>query len=127
MLPGPTDSTGFPLTTKRIVTWQEAVTDGTQIRVYYLTKCLNPPTPEGVPCIVKHMALPPGSLKLIAKAPAAQETVSWTWPTPEDIGGAFDWDGQNYYYGLVIAAYNAVGHSRFIIIGSGESCTDCTY
>lgn len=107
------------------VTWNEAVTAGTEIRVYGVNACFAPPT--GGTCLVEHTALPASVRDLIATAPASKGKVSWTWPAWDDIGGAVMAHGDKTYEAVVIAAYNAAGHSKFIIIASAEWCPDCTY
>jgi hypothetical protein len=107
------------------VTWKEAVTKGTEIRVYGVTACYAPP--EGGPCLVEHTPLPSSVRDLIARAPASQGKVSWTWPEWDDIGGAVMGDGSSNYESIVVAAYNAAGHSKFIIVVTSEYCPFCTY
>lgn len=107
------------------VTWTEAVTKGTEIRVHGVTACFAPP--EGGPCLVEHTALPSSVRDLIARAPASDGKVSWTWPAWEDIGEAVMAHGATYYEAIVVAAYNPAGHSKFIIVVTAERCPDCTY
>jgi hypothetical protein len=107
------------------VTWKEAVTKGTEIRVYGVTACFAPPT--GGPCLVEHTPLPSSVRDLIARAPASQGKVSWSWPIWDDIGDAVMANGSNYYEAIVVAAYNAAGHSKFIIVVTSEYCPACTY
>ncbi len=125
---GQKDSTGYYPNSRRTVTWTEATGMGIEMRVYGVTKCLIPAKPSGPnPCLVPHTSLPSADLKLIAKAPAEQGSVSWVWPSTELLGEAFDADGHQAYYAIVIAAYNAAGPSRFVIVGTGSSCKDCVY
>jgi hypothetical protein len=107
------------------IRWKELAPKGTEIRVYGVTKCFAPP--EGGPCLVEHTPLPASVRELIARAPASKGRVSWTWPNWEDVGGAVMAHGSTYYEAVVIAAYNANGHSKFIIVESGQWCPDCTY
>ena len=98
-----------------------------EIRVYGVTECIN--NVDGEPCLVLHTALPDSVRDLVAKAPAADGSAGWTWPGWENIGGAMavNPDGDHYYYAFVAAAYNAAGHSKFIILDSSTACPDCTY
>ena len=107
------------------IKWKAPLAAGTEIRVYGVTACFAPP--EGGPCLVEHTALPGNVRDLIAKAPASKGKLSWTWPAWDDIGGALMAHGDKTYQAIVIAAYNADGHSKFIIVKSGEWCPDCTY
>jgi hypothetical protein len=116
---------GFDTQLTTTITWKEAVTEGTEIRVYGVTACFAPP--EGGACLVEHTALPASVRELIARAPASKGKVSWTWPAWDDVGGAVMAHGSSTYEAVVIAAYGAAGHSKFIIVRSGEWCPDCTY
>ena len=111
------------------VSWTETYPKGTEIRVYGVTECLN--NVDGEPCLVLHTALPASVRHLVARAPAADGKVVWTWPGWENIGGAlaFSRDGEkDYVYdAFVVAAYNDAGHSKFIILDSAIACPDCTY
>ena len=109
------------------VSWTETYPADTEIRVYGVTECIN--NVDGEPCLVLHTALPDSVRDLVAKAPAAAGSAGWTWPGWENIGGAMavNPDGDHYYYAFVAAAYNAAGHSKFIILDSSTACTDCTY
>ena len=114
------------------VTWAGPRSKGTEIRVYGVTACIAmPPSPgEGAdgPCLVEHTPLPESVRKLIAKAPASTGKISWTWRNWENIGSsvAMSPDG-TAYEAIVIAAYNAAGHSKFIIVDPGYWCGGCTY
>lgn len=118
-------STGGAASITTTVTWKEAVTKGTEIRVYGVTACFAPPT--GGPCLVEQTPLPSSVRNLIARAPAAQGKVSWTWPEWGDVGGAVMAHGSTDYESIVVAAYNAAGHSKFIIVATGELCPGCVY
>jgi hypothetical protein len=121
------DNVGYDAVMKTTITWKQAHPAGTVIRVYGVTACLPPEGQDPAPCLVEHTPLPASVRELIAKAPAADGTVSWTWPNWENVGGAVAAHGDTYYHSIVIAAYNAAGHSKFIIVRAGEYCSDCTY
>jgi hypothetical protein len=109
------------------VSWASPTSDGTQIRVFGVEDCMPPPGKDPAPCLTKNTPLPPSARKLVAKAPAAKGKVTWTWPAWEDIAGNVASDGHTTYASIVVAAYNAAGHSRFVIVQTGEFCSGCTY
>ena len=106
------------------VTWRTPRTEGIEVRVYGVTKCLaepnDPPPDTSGPCLVVHTALPASVRTLLATAPASDGAVSWTWTeeTGCTIGLAFDPDGP-VYYAVVLAAYSSSGHSIFAIANPG--------
>jgi hypothetical protein len=106
------------------VTWRTPRTEGVEIRVYGVTKCLAEPTdpPAGTsgPCLVEHTALPASVRTLLATASASDGVASWTWTeeTGCDIGLENDPAGPGYY-AVVLAAYSASGHSIFAIAEPG--------
>ena len=118
------------------ITWKKVATKGTEIRVYGVTGCLSMSDGAGNgSCLVLHTALPPSTRKLIARAPASKGTVSWTRPTWQDVmvadtGGpdfrqfGVDRHGDDIFFAIVVAAYNEVGHSKFIIADAGTWCYD---
>jgi hypothetical protein len=120
-----TRGSGFPGTTTYTITWRESETSGVEIRVSGLTKCLSNVMDE--PCIQRHMTLPIGTLKLIARAPASNGSISWTWPTPEVLGGALASDGTTDYYAFLVGAYSIGGQSRLVIVKSATACPGCVY
>jgi hypothetical protein len=118
------------------VTWKKVATKGTEIRVYGVTGCLSM-TDEGLDgsCLVLHTPLPPSIRKLIARAPASKGAISWTRPAWQDVivadtGGPALWQfgvdrrGDDIFFAIVVAAYNDVGHSKFIIADAGTWCYD---
>jgi hypothetical protein len=107
------------------IRWSAPKAAGTEIRVYGVTTCFAPAA--GGPCLVEHTPLPDSVRDLIATAPASAGKVSWTWPSWDDVGGAVMGHGDTLYQAIVIAAYGPAGHSKFIIVRSGEWCPDCTY
>jgi hypothetical protein len=118
--------------TTMTVTWEGPRTEGVEIRVYGITECLSGKTASGDlkdgPCLVEHTALPASSMRLIAKAPSSDGTVSWTWHSWENIGGSLMYGpDETYYESVVLAAYNEAGHSIFAIAATSEFCSDCTY
>jgi hypothetical protein len=118
------------------VTWKEAVSPGTEIRVYGVTRCImEAQRATDGRCLRKGTRVPAALLKLIAKSPASTGTVSWTRPawldnvrsgTGQPISRTFgvDRDGDVLYFGIVVAAYNAAGHSAFVLADSGTWCFD---
>jgi len=118
--------------TTMTVTWSGPRTEGVEIRVYGITECLSGKTASGDlkdgPCLVEHAALPASSMKLIAKAPSTDGTLSWTWPQWENIGSSLMMgpDG-TAYESVVVGAYNEAGNSVFTIAATSEWCGDCTY
>ena len=121
------DNVGYDAVMTTTISWKEAQMAGTEIRVYGVTACLPPEGQDPAPCLVVNTPLPASVRELITKAPAANGKVSWSWPNWEDVGGAVADRGDTYYYAFVIAAYNSAGHSKFVIVRSGEYCSDCTY
>jgi hypothetical protein len=94
-----------------------------EIRVYGVTECLSEPTnpPPGTsgPCLVEHTPLPPSVMVMTATAPAAAGEISWIAPFYyECLGPPVGPDGLDYQ-AIVIAAYNAAGHSIFAIADPG--------
>ena len=109
------------------VSWASPTDAGTQIRVFGVEDCMPPPGKDPAPCLVKNTPLPASARTLIAKAPASKGKVTWTWPAWDDIAGNVAADGNKTYASIVVAAYNAAGHSRFVIVQTGEFCSACTY
>ena len=131
------DRTGVPpgkCTTT--ITWKKAATKGTEIRVYGVTGCLSLTERQGDgSCLVKHTLVPASARKLIAKAPASKGKIVWTGPSWRDLvqgdtgGTAYtaygvDRHGDDIYFAIVLAAYNAAGHSKFVIADAGQWCYD---
>jgi hypothetical protein len=106
------------------VTWRTPRTEGIEIRVYGVTKCLaepeDPPPDTSGPCLVVRTALPASVRTLLATALASDGAVSWTWTVETGcyIGLPFDPEGPAYY-AIVLAAYNASEHSIFAIANPG--------
>ena len=117
------------------VKWNAPLTKGTEIRVYGITECLPAGMDDGTlvagSCLIRHQALWPQILKLIAKAPASNGRVSWTGPAwqdnvqtnePQFRAYGVDRHDDDIYFAIVLAAYNAAGHSKFIIADAGTWC-----
>ncbi len=107
------------------VRWGAPRSEGVEIRVYGVTECIakpaNPSPDTRGPCLVEHTSLPASVRTLLATAPASDGVVSWTWTGTFDCGDpdpAYDPDGPAYY-AVVLAAYNASGHSVFAIAAPG--------
>jgi hypothetical protein len=109
------------------VTWSEASTTDTTIRVYGVTACLGPPDVDNMPCVGDTTSLPRSKLTLVATAPAAKGRVTWTWPSWGDIGGALAVHGSDSYYAFVVGAYGAAGHSKLIVAVTASTCVGCMY
>ena len=82
------DNVGYDAVMTTTISWKEARTAGTEIRVYGVTACLPPEGQDPAPCLVVNTPLPASVRELITKAPAANGKVSWSWPNWEDVGGA---------------------------------------
>ena len=107
------------------VSWKTPRADGFTIKVYGVNECVI--QQESSPCLVPGTPLPKDSLDLIAEAPASAGFVDWTWPNwgfLED--GLMAHDGTTYY-SVVVAAYDASGHSTFAIAATSDYCRDCGY
>lgn len=123
-LPAPTGTEEVAYQVRHTVRWKAPRTDGVEIRVYGVTECLSEPSspPPGTagPCLVEHTLLPPSVMALAATAPAAAGEISWIAPFYYDCAGPpVGPDGLDYH-SIVIAAYNAAGHSIFAIANPGE-------
>ena len=95
--------------------------------MFGVTACLPKVEKNHSPCLVRNTPLPASVRDLLAKAPASKGRVSWTWPNWENAGGAVMAHDGTDYWSLVVAAYNEAGHSRFVIVETGEYCPICTY
>jgi hypothetical protein len=118
------NSDGSVAKISQTVTWRTPRSEGVEIRVYGVTKCIaepEDPAPDtSGPCLVAHTPLPASVRTLLGTAPASKGVVSWSWTqeTGCDIGLAHDPDGP-VYHAIVLAAYNASGHSIFAIAEPG--------
>ncbi len=118
------DETGQYADVTQSVTWRTPRSDGIEIRVYGVTKCIaepRDPAPDtSGPCLVTGTPLPASVRTLLGEAPASDGSVSWSWTqeTGCDIGLTNDPDGP-VYHAVVLAAYNASGHSVFAIAEPG--------
>jgi hypothetical protein len=108
------------------ITWRTPRSADIEIRVYGVLECIAEPEDADPnthgPCLVSGTPLPASTRTLLATAPAADGTVSWSWTGTFDCGEpdpAFDPDGPRYR-AIVLAAYNAVGHSIFAIAAPGS-------
>ena len=136
-VPAPPKPTGVRFDTKAVersrgryaditqtVTWRSPRSEGVVIRVYGVTECIaqpeNPAPGTGGPCLVIGTPLPASVRTLLGKAPASDGKVSWSWTeeTGCDVGLLYDPDGPAYH-AIVLAAYNASGHSIFAIAEPG--------
>jgi hypothetical protein len=122
-LPGATGTGGIEYQVTHTVRWEAPRAEGVEIRVYGVTGCLsepsNPPPGTSGPCLVEHTLLPPAVMALAAAAPAAAGEISWIAASYGACGpGAVGPDGLSYF-SVVIAAYNAAGHSIFAIVSPG--------
>jgi hypothetical protein len=108
------------------ITWKEPRSKGVKIRVYGVTECIgrpNHPAPgTSGPCLVVGTPLPASVRTFLAKAPASDGLVRWSWRGTFECGEpqpAYDPDGPAYH-AIVLAAYNASGHSIFAIASPGQ-------
>src|SRR5262245_49890828 len=107
------------------VKWGAPRSKGVEIRVFGVTKCIAKPaapSPGTIgPCLLEHSRLPASVRTLLAKAPASDGVVSWSWTGAFDCGPylAYPLDGPGYD-AVVLAAYNRSGHSTFAIAEPGE-------
>jgi hypothetical protein len=106
------------------VTWQTPRDEGVEIRVYGVTTCVGRPAHPSPgtsgPCLVTGTPLPTTVRTPLGTAAASQGVVSWSWTQESgcEIGLAHDPDGPGYH-AVVLAAYNASGHSIFAIAEPG--------
>jgi hypothetical protein len=123
MLPAPSGSDEVEYQVTHTVRWKTPRTEGLEIRVYGVTECLsepsNPAPGTSGPCLVEHTRLPSSVMVLADTAPAAAGEISWIAPRYwECAGPPVGPDGLDYE-AIVIAAYNADGHSIFAIADPG--------
>ena len=123
-LRGPPGTDELSYRATHTVKWKAPRADGIEIRVYGVTECLSesrdPAPGTSGPCLIEHMRLPASVMVLAAKAPAAAGRISWVAPTfYECAGPPVGPDGQDYE-SVVLAAYNAAGHSIFAIAEPGN-------
>lgn len=112
-------------TVTQTVRWKAPLTKGVEIRVYGVTACLarpaNPAPGSSGPCLVEHTPLPASVRTLLATAPASAGAASWSWSGTFGCGEpspAYDPNGPAYF-AVVLAAYNASGHSILAIAEPG--------
>lgn len=123
-LPGPAGTDEMTYQATHTVRWTAPLDDGVEIRVYGVTECLSEPTDPSPgtsgPCLVEHTRLPSSVMALAASAPAAAGEISWLAPIYYECAGPpVGRDGLDYQ-AIVIAAYNAAGHSIFAIAEPGS-------
>lgn len=109
------------------ITWTEPAGVATEFRLYGVTKCLNESAKtDGQKCLVAHMTLPAGTLKLIQTVSGTTRSITMTHVVPQGECGNDLWCTTGYF-ALVLGAYNAYGHSVFAIPVSSEVCYQCVY
>ena len=122
-LPRPTGTDENIYQVTHTVRWKAPRAEGVEIRVYGVTECLsepsNPPPGTSGPCLVEHTLLPPSIMVRAATAPAAAGEISWIAPGRSLCGGPPGGPDGLDYQAIVIAAYNAAGHSIFAIAAPG--------
>jgi hypothetical protein len=108
------------------VSWAAPRSADVEIKVYGVTECIarpdDPEPNEAGPCLVTGTRLPASVRTLLATAPASDGTVSWSWTGTFDCGEPqplFDPAGPDYH-AIVVAAYDAAGHSIFAIAAPGR-------
>jgi hypothetical protein len=123
-LPGPTGTDEITYEVTHTVTWKAPRTEGVEIRVYGVTECVsepsNPPPGTSGPCLVEHTLLSPSVMVLAATVPAAAGKMSWIAPSYYECAGPPVGPDGIDYRAIVIAAYDAAGHSTFAIADPGE-------
>ena len=107
------------------VRWRTPQGKGVEVRVYGVTECIARPARPSPdtrgPCLVVGTPLPASVRTLLGTAPASEGVVSWSWS--EEVGcspGIPHDPGTPEYHAVVLAAYNASGHSIFTIAEPGE-------
>ena len=133
---GPT-ADGVPSGECRLtISWVRVATDGTELRVYGVTRCVLQERRAGSgECLDVDAAVPASARRLIASAAVSKGTVSWTRPAwldnvRTDIGPPIarvfgvDRDGDDLYFAILVVAHNVAGDSDFILADSGEWCYD---
>jgi hypothetical protein len=123
-IPGPTGADEITYQVTHTVRWKAPHTAGVEIRVYGVTECLsepgNPSPGTSGPCLVEQTQLPASVMALATSAPATAGEISWIAPFYYECAGPpVGPDGLDYH-AIVIAAYNAAGHSIFAIADPGE-------
>jgi hypothetical protein len=102
------------------VTWNSPAGVATSFLVYGVNRCLRESRQNNnTACVAKGMAIPKGTLELIAQAPGALRTIDVTWTVPEA--------GPGPYYAVLVRAANDAGKSIFTIAWSDKVCWGCTY
>lgn len=123
-LPGPNGTDEITYQVTHTVRWMSPHAEGVEVRVYGVTECLsepsNPPPGSSGPCLVEHTQLPASVMVLAAVAPAAAGEISWIAPFYHECAGPpVGPDGRDFQ-AIVVAAYNAAGHSIFAIAHPGS-------
>ncbi len=120
-----TDETQQYAKVTQTVTWRTPRSDVVEIKVYGVTKCIaepkNPRPESSGPCLLTGTPLPASVRTLLGTAHASDGALSWSWTveTGCDFGLANEPD-KAPYYSVVLAAYNAAGHSIFAIAEPGR-------
>jgi len=108
------------------ITWTEPKDYATEFRLYGVIGCPNESeATDGQPCVVEHMQLPLGSLKLIKKVDGTTRSMVLTHTITAELCGPSLWCGD--FGALVLGAYNRYGQSIFAIPVSSDVCYGCTY
>ena len=122
-LPAPSGTDEVTYQVAHTVRWKAPRISGVEIKVYGVTECLSEPSdpPPGTsgPCLVEHTRLPASAMALAAAAPADAGEISWVAPFNHECGGTPVGPEGLDYQAVVIAAYNAAGHSIFAIAYPG--------
>ena len=139
-LPAPAEPTGVTFEEKVVrlgedasdtelaqtVTWEAPRSHDVDIWVFGVTRCLAEPPDSGAyaigACLTEDTPVHPPMLTPLARAPAANGFVTWTWTGTFDcgvVGLSYDPEGP-MYFAIVLAAYNAAGHSTYAIADTGQ-------
>ena len=109
------------------VFWQKPRTKGVEVRAYGVTACL-PGDLSDETCLRERTTLPEGVGVLLAKGPASAGSLSWQQGEGDGEGCVAEYltEKGSPFYSVVVAAYNASGHSVFAIADEGyvdsEAC-----
>jgi len=108
------------------LSWEKPRTEGVEFRLYGVTSCLPSGNRSVDTCLKEHVTLPGGIGILLAKGPASTGKLSWPQGEGDGEGCVAEYLSNNGtpFYSIVVAAYNASGHSRFAIVDEGYYDTE---
>ena len=108
------------------LSWEKPRTKGVELRVYGVTTCFPAGDRSVETCLREHVTLPDDIGVLLAKGPASTGKLSWQQGEGEGEGCVAEYLSKNGtpFYSIVVAAYNASGHSIFAIVDEGYYDTE---